>query len=224
MTDTNNPSSSNSFDLIVIGAGPGGYVAAIRAAQLGLKTACVEREFLGGTCLNIGCIPSKALLDSSERYYGAQHGFARHGIKINGDLAVDLGQWDRAAIAPVIAVAEPAIGGRVGGAEPLFGNRPSRLRGGRGVAAAGGREDEEESEDQRRACRHGGTSLPDSPRRTQAVVSAALAVAGVESRAPGGPAIRGVNNPPGITKRLRMQLDARAAERGTCGFFETALW
>ena len=55
------------FDLIVIGAGPGGYVAAIRGAQLGMKVACVEKEkTLGGTCLNIGCIPSKALLNSSE--------------------------------------------------------------------------------------------------------------------------------------------------------------
>jgi dihydrolipoamide dehydrogenase len=55
------------FDVLVIGAGPGGYVAAIRAAQLGLKTACAEsRETLGGTCLNVGCIPSKALLHASE--------------------------------------------------------------------------------------------------------------------------------------------------------------
>src|SRR5512139_900489 len=54
------------FDLIVIGAGPGGYVSAIRAAQLGLKTAVVEREHLGGICLNWGCIPTKALLRSSE--------------------------------------------------------------------------------------------------------------------------------------------------------------
>ena len=59
----------DSFDLVVIGGGPGGYVCAIRAAQLGLKTACVEsRGTLGGTCLNIGCIPSKALLNSSEKY------------------------------------------------------------------------------------------------------------------------------------------------------------
>lgn len=54
------------FDVVVIGGGPGGYVAAIRAAQLGLKTACVEkRGTLGGTCLNVGCIPSKALLQST---------------------------------------------------------------------------------------------------------------------------------------------------------------
>ncbi|MCA8928833.1 MAG: FAD-dependent oxidoreductase, partial [Alphaproteobacteria bacterium] len=58
--------SEQSFDLIVIGGGPGGYVAAIRAAQLGLKTACVEREHLGGICLNWGCIPTKALLRSAE--------------------------------------------------------------------------------------------------------------------------------------------------------------
>ena len=57
------------YDVLVIGAGPGGYVAAIRAAQLGLKTACVEsRETLGGTCLNVGCIPSKALLHASELF------------------------------------------------------------------------------------------------------------------------------------------------------------
>lgn len=56
----------NTYDLIVIGAGPGGYVAAIRAAQLGMKTAIVEREHLGGICLNWGCIPTKALLRSAE--------------------------------------------------------------------------------------------------------------------------------------------------------------
>lgn len=76
--------------MIVIGAGPGGYVAAIRAAQLGLKVACVEKEALGGTCLNVGCIPSKALLDASERYYEAKHTFARRGIKIEGSISVDL--------------------------------------------------------------------------------------------------------------------------------------
>lgn len=72
---------SEQFDVIIIGGGPGGYVAAIRAAQLGLKTACVEkRGALGGTCLNVGCIPSKALLESSEKYEDAQHHFAAHGI------------------------------------------------------------------------------------------------------------------------------------------------
>ncbi|MDB5326334.1 MAG: lpd3 1 [Phycisphaerales bacterium] len=83
--------SEQNFDVIVIGAGPGGYVAAIRAAQLGLKTACVEREFLGGTCLNIGCIPSKALLDSSERYAQLKKGLDKHGIKVDG-VTLDLPQ------------------------------------------------------------------------------------------------------------------------------------
>lgn len=60
---------SANYDLIVVGGGPGGYVAAIKAAQLGLKTACVEkRGSLGGTCLNVGCIPSKALLNISHKY------------------------------------------------------------------------------------------------------------------------------------------------------------
>ncbi|MFN7429649.1 MAG: FAD-dependent oxidoreductase, partial [bacterium] len=58
--------SNNHFDLVVIGGGPGGYVAAIRAAQLGFKTAIVERAKLGGVCLNWGCIPSKALLANAE--------------------------------------------------------------------------------------------------------------------------------------------------------------
>jgi dihydrolipoamide dehydrogenase len=77
------------FDLIVIGAGPGGYTAAIRAAQLGMRVACVEREFLGGTCLNVGCIPSKALLDSSQRFYDLKYRFARRGIKAAG-ISLDL--------------------------------------------------------------------------------------------------------------------------------------
>lgn len=73
------------FDLIVIGAGPGGYVAAIRASQLGLKVACVECESsLGGTCLRIGCIPSKALLESSEKYAEVRGVIARHGVKVAG--------------------------------------------------------------------------------------------------------------------------------------------
>src|SRR3569623_2957135 len=61
------------FDLIVIGSGPGGYVAAIRASQLGLKTAIVERELLGGICLNWGCIPTKALLKSGEVFEKLSH-------------------------------------------------------------------------------------------------------------------------------------------------------
>ena len=80
------------FDVIVVGGGPGGYVSAIRCAQLGLKTAIVEKySTFGGTCLNVGCIPSKALLDSSEHYYNASHTFATHGIKLK-DLKVDMPQ------------------------------------------------------------------------------------------------------------------------------------
>ncbi len=76
---------SSVYDLIVIGSGPGGYVCAIRAAQLGMKVACVEkRDTLGGTCLNIGCIPSKALLSTSEKYHAAQSEFEKFGIKTGG--------------------------------------------------------------------------------------------------------------------------------------------
>lgn len=76
------------FDVTVIGSGPGGYVAAIRCAQLGFKTAIIEKyPTMGGTCLNVGCIPSKALLDSSEHFENAAHQFANHGIIINEPVA-----------------------------------------------------------------------------------------------------------------------------------------
>jgi len=85
-------SDDKTFDVVVIGGGPGGYVAAIRAAQLGLKTACVEkRGALGGTCLNIGCIPSKALLHASELYHSAREGMAKFGVKAEG-VSLDLKQ------------------------------------------------------------------------------------------------------------------------------------
>ncbi|MDA0664768.1 MAG: FAD-dependent oxidoreductase, partial [Proteobacteria bacterium] len=78
------------YDLIVIGGGPGGYVAAIRAAQLGMKVACVEkRATLGGTCLNVGCIPSKALLHASEMVHEAETNFAKMGITAKG-ISVDV--------------------------------------------------------------------------------------------------------------------------------------
>lgn len=84
--------TTEKFDLIVIGGGPAGYVASIRAAQLGLKTACIEkRKTFGGTCLNVGCIPSKALLDSSEHYFHAQTKLQKHGIRVS-DVQLDLGQ------------------------------------------------------------------------------------------------------------------------------------
>ncbi|MDX1408448.1 MAG: dihydrolipoyl dehydrogenase, partial [Saprospiraceae bacterium] len=78
------------YDVIVIGSGPGGYVAAIRSAQLGMKTALIERyPTLGGTCSNVGCIPSKAMLDSSEHYHHARHEFDAHGIQCQ-ELTLDL--------------------------------------------------------------------------------------------------------------------------------------
>lgn len=96
---------SQSFDVAVIGAGPGGYVAAIRCAQLGLKTVCIDewknpqgKPSLGGTCLNVGCIPSKALLESSENYERAAHKFAAHGINVEGlsiDVAVMMSRKDK---------------------------------------------------------------------------------------------------------------------------------
>jgi dihydrolipoamide dehydrogenase len=89
------------FDVVVIGAGPGGYVAAIRCAQLGLKAAVIEKwrgadgkPVFGGTCLNVGCIPSKALLDSSQRFHEASHGFAVHGIG-TGELSIDVGAMQK---------------------------------------------------------------------------------------------------------------------------------
>ncbi|MBN9565005.1 MAG: dihydrolipoyl dehydrogenase [Alphaproteobacteria bacterium] len=87
------------FDVIVIGGGPGGYAAAIKAAQLGLKVVCIEkRKTLGGTCLNVGCIPSKALLESSEKFSEAQHELAAHGIQVTGvklDLKTMLDRKDK---------------------------------------------------------------------------------------------------------------------------------
>ena len=71
------------FDLIIIGSGPGGYVAAIRGAQLGLSVACVETEKLGGVCLNVGCIPTKALL-SSALFVQEMKRAESHGVTVDG--------------------------------------------------------------------------------------------------------------------------------------------
>ena len=123
-------SDSTSFDVIVIGGGPGGYVCAIRAAQLGLKAACVEkRATLGGTCLNIGCIPSKALLQSSENFEEASHSFKDHGIQIEG-IKLDLARMQ--------ARKGEVVGANVKGVEFLFKkNGVTWLKGEGRVKAAG---------------------------------------------------------------------------------------
>jgi dihydrolipoamide dehydrogenase len=79
---------ANAYDILIIGGGPGGYVAAIRAAQLGFKTAVVEREHLGGICLNWGCIPTKALLRTAEIYHYAEHA-KDYGLKLEGKISYD---------------------------------------------------------------------------------------------------------------------------------------
>src|SRR5215813_3797154 len=96
--DPKSSATADSFDVIVIGAGPAGYPAAIRAAQNGLTVACIDEwknhdgtAAFGGTCLNAGCIPSKALLESTELYHRLQEEFATHGIK-TASATVDLAQ------------------------------------------------------------------------------------------------------------------------------------
>ncbi len=122
--------SDKQYDLVVIGGGPGGYVAAIRAAQLGMKTACVEgRGALGGTCLNVGCIPSKALLQSSEKYADAAKHFAEHGIKVEG-LGLDVGA--------MMGRKDKVVKGLTGGIELLFKkNKVDYVKGWGSIPAAG---------------------------------------------------------------------------------------
>jgi dihydrolipoamide dehydrogenase len=110
------------YDVVIIGSGPGGYVCAIRAAQLGLKTACVEKDkTLGGTCLNVGCIPSKALLESSERYAATLHSLGEHGISVTG-VSFDLAKMHERRKA--------VVGQLTGGVDLLFKkNKITRLSG-----------------------------------------------------------------------------------------------
>jgi dihydrolipoamide dehydrogenase len=102
---------ADKYDLVVVGAGPGGYVAAIRGAQLGFKTACIERERPGGICLNWGCIPTKALLKSADMMRQAQHA-ADYGVIINGPITFD---WNK-----VIARSRGVADKLAGGVEWLF--------------------------------------------------------------------------------------------------------
>lgn len=104
--------STSSYDVVVVGGGPGGYVAAIKAAQLGLKTACIEgRGTLGGTCLNVGCIPSKALLNASHAYADTQGHFKHLGVEA-ADVKINLPQ--------MMAYKAKAVGGLTKGIEGLF--------------------------------------------------------------------------------------------------------
>lgn len=118
------------YDVIVIGSGPGGYVSAIRCAQLGLKTACVEaRDTLGGTCLNVGCIPSKALLHASYQLHEAQHNFAKMGLK-GKSPSVD---WTQ-----MLAYKDEVIEGNTKGIEFLFKkNKIDWLKGWGSIPQAG---------------------------------------------------------------------------------------
>jgi dihydrolipoamide dehydrogenase len=102
---------ADKYDLIVIGAGPGGYVAAIRGSQLGLKTACIERERPGGICLNWGCVPTKALLKSAEAMRLVQHA-GDYGVTINGTVSFD---WQK-----VIARSRATADRMAKGIESLF--------------------------------------------------------------------------------------------------------
>ncbi|MDX2159987.1 MAG: dihydrolipoyl dehydrogenase [bacterium] len=79
------------YDLVVLGAGPGGYVAAIRASQLGLKTAIIEKKYWGGVCLNVGCIPSKALLRNAELAHTVRDDAEKFGIRFSGEVTFDFG-------------------------------------------------------------------------------------------------------------------------------------
>ena len=118
------------YDLIIIGAGPGGYVCAIRAAQLGLKVACVEgREALGGTCLNVGCIPSKALLHATHQLHEAEENFAKMGLK-GKSPSVD---WDQ-----MLSYKDDVIGQNTKGVEFLFKkNKVDWLKGWGSIPGAG---------------------------------------------------------------------------------------
>ena len=120
----------SSYDVIIIGSGPGGYVCAIRCAQLGLKTAVVEgRETLGGTCLNIGCIPSKALLHASHQLHEAEHNFAKMGL-VGKAPSVD---WKQ-----MLAYKDDVIGQNTKGIEFLFKkNKIDWLKGWGAIPAPG---------------------------------------------------------------------------------------
>lgn len=116
------------YDIAVLGGGPGGYVAALYAAQKGAKVALVERERVGGTCITVGCIPSKALLDSSHAYWMATHG-TEHGIHVDGA---------RFVLAEAVARKDKVVDQLVGGIESLLKSRKADLIKGDGTLTAPG--------------------------------------------------------------------------------------
>jgi dihydrolipoamide dehydrogenase len=121
---------ANQFDVTIIGTGPGGYVCAIRAAQLGLRVAVVEkRASHGGTCLNVGCIPSKALLHASELYAESKHAFARMGIK--AETSIDFPK--------MMSFKQEAIDGNTKGIDFLLKKNKVTVFRGTGVIAAPGK-------------------------------------------------------------------------------------
>jgi dihydrolipoamide dehydrogenase len=151
-------------DVVVIGGGPGGYVAAIRAAQLGLSAAVVEKEpQLGGTCLRVGCIPSKALLESSHKLEVAQHELGLHGVKVAG-VALDL--------ATMMKRKDDVVSTLAKGIEALLAkNKVARYRG-TGRIAGPGRVTVEGAE---------GTVTLESPRIILAVGSRSVVLPGIEA-------------------------------------------
>jgi dihydrolipoamide dehydrogenase len=118
-------------DVVFIGGGPAGYTGAIRAAQLGFRTACVELEpKLGGTCLRVGCIPSKALLEASEKYDSTRHHLAEFGVRV-GEVGLDLPQMMKRK--------DTIVDGLTGGVDFLFKkNKVTRYLGHARIVAAGG--------------------------------------------------------------------------------------
>src|SRR5947209_8714601 len=103
--------TSTQYNVAVIGAGPGGYVAAIRAAQLGARVAIVEKQYLGGTCLNVGCIPSKAMLHIAE---------AMHGVASMGELGITFPQPPTLDMSKAVAFTEKVVKRMTGGVGTLM--------------------------------------------------------------------------------------------------------